>query len=74
MAVIELKTDGFVKLNAEPSWGVMGFIMECATIEKYKQDDIEKGKREIAEGKRLIEESERQFRENFPELDIKADK
>ncbi|MCW8889107.1 MAG: DUF5710 domain-containing protein [Sedimenticola sp.] len=36
MEVIELKGDGFVKLNAEPSWGIMGFIMECATVEKYQ--------------------------------------
>jgi len=41
---------------------------------KKGQDDIEHGKREIAEGQKMIQESEKKFRENFPELDIKADK
>jgi septal ring factor EnvC (AmiA/AmiB activator) len=41
---------------------------------KQAQDDIERGRREIAEGQNLILESERQFRENFPELDIQPGK
>jgi len=34
--VLELKTDGFVKLNGEPSWGTMEFILQYASIEKYQ--------------------------------------
>ena len=41
---------------------------------KKGQDDIKRGRSEIAEGQKLINMSEKDFRENFPELDIKSGK
>jgi septal ring factor EnvC (AmiA/AmiB activator) len=41
---------------------------------KKGQDEIARGRREIAEGQTLIQDSERQFRENFPGLDIHSGK
>ncbi len=48
-------------------------LLESAQRDQKKgQADIKLGKQEISEGQKLILESEKQFRENFPEQDIKS--